>query len=711
MEKRQLNDTYTLLEQIGSGGGGIVYKAYHNRLKTYVVAKQIKEGVKNILKSRAEADILKKMKHTYLPRVYDFLEIDGEIYTVMDYIPGESLDKPLKKGEKFSQKQVLKWAVQLAEALDYLHRQIPPIVHSDIKPANIMLTPEGDICLIDFNISLVFDSSMKTATGISGGYAPPEQYHDKVVYYRMTQPVSDTMTMTAETETMTDETKADCTMTASETRSKIEQMMGKGVDTRSDIYSLGATLYHLLTGKKPNQNFEEIIAIDQCEIEISEGFSHIIKKMMELDPEKRYQDGTELLNAFRHIYDLDSEYCTYRRKRKARWMMIGIAYVAGIALIASGTVVIKNAKNIQYNQLIMSAEQLMNEEKYDDAEVQIEDAVNLLPIRIEAYGKEAACLYQTGKYEDCINYIEDLIRNAPYKDQTAEHMSTYGDLLYTLGNAYLEVEDYGDAVQTLQRALEAYSQNSLYYRDYAIALAKTGNTEEAEQKLKQATEMGLGETSVYMVQGEIAAAKGEYETAEEYLQKTITTADTDELRRRAILLCDKVYRELGNAYIDQDILLLEQEEQRSGGGMTAKNLTERLADAYTRKADAEGEHGTGYYQKALDKFFELYESGMVTEQVMENIAILQEQLKEYDQAEEMIQTIIDQYPDDYKGYKRMAFLEADRQQTLKNEDRNYQKVKEYYDLAKERYQEKDQDQEMQMLEIMIQELKNGNWLS
>ena len=238
MEKRQLNDTYTLLEQIGSGGGGIVYKAYHNRLKTYVVAKQIKEGVKNILKSRAEADILKKMKHTYLPRVYDFLEIDGEIYTVMDYIPGESLDKPLKKGEKFSQKQVLKWAVQLAEALDYLHRQIPPIVHSDIKPANIMLTPEGDICLIDFNISLVFDSSMKTATGISGGYAPPEQYHDKVVYYRMTQPVSDTMTMTAATETMTDETKTDCTMTASEARSKIEQMMVKGVDTRSDIYSL-----------------------------------------------------------------------------------------------------------------------------------------------------------------------------------------------------------------------------------------------------------------------------------------------------------------------------------------------------------------------------------------------------------------------------------------------------------------------------------------
>ena len=174
----KLGDTYTILEQIGSGGGGVVYKAYHERLKIYVVVKQIKENVKGILKSRAEADILKRIKHTYLPRVYDFLDVDGEIYTVMDYIPGKSLDTILKEEKRFSYKQVLKWANQLAEALDYLHRQNPPIIHSDIKPANIMLTPEGNICLIDFNISLAFDSSRKTSTGISGGYSPPEQYEN-----------------------------------------------------------------------------------------------------------------------------------------------------------------------------------------------------------------------------------------------------------------------------------------------------------------------------------------------------------------------------------------------------------------------------------------------------------------------------------------------------------------------------------------------------
>ncbi len=146
MEKgRKLNDTYTLMDEIGSGGGGVVYRAYHERLRVDVVVKKIKENVKGILESRAEADILKNIKHTYLPRVYDFLEIDHEVYTVMDYIPGKSLDKALKETRRFPQKQVLEWATELAEALEYLHSQKPPIIHSDIKPANIMLTPEGRI--------------------------------------------------------------------------------------------------------------------------------------------------------------------------------------------------------------------------------------------------------------------------------------------------------------------------------------------------------------------------------------------------------------------------------------------------------------------------------------------------------------------------------------------------------------------------------------
>ncbi len=143
----RLNDTYVVLEQLGRGGGGVVYKAYHERLKTYVVVKQVREKVKGILDGRGEADILKKLKHTNLPQVYDFLEIDDEIYTVMDYVPGESLDKVVKRQGAIDPKKVYQWAVQLADALSYLHSQKPAIIHSDIKPANVMLTKRE--CLSD----------------------------------------------------------------------------------------------------------------------------------------------------------------------------------------------------------------------------------------------------------------------------------------------------------------------------------------------------------------------------------------------------------------------------------------------------------------------------------------------------------------------------------------------------------------------------------
>ena len=151
-----LEQTYKIIEEIGSGGGGIVYRAKHLRLQTDVVVKKIKDEVVGKVESRQEADILKKLKHPYLPRVYDFIEREDGVYTVMDFIHGENLDSAVRKHGKYSQKQVKKWAEQLGEALSYLHSQVPPIIHSDIKPANIMLTEGEDICLIDFNISLAY---------------------------------------------------------------------------------------------------------------------------------------------------------------------------------------------------------------------------------------------------------------------------------------------------------------------------------------------------------------------------------------------------------------------------------------------------------------------------------------------------------------------------------------------------------------------------
>ena len=172
----KLEDTYEILEELGSGGGGTIFKAYHKRLQKYVVIKKMHDEVKDLLDKRMETDILKNLRHSYLPQVLDFLEIENSVYTVMDFIPGKSFYQLLQEKRKFTQKEIVKWARQLAEALTYLHEQTTPIIHGDIKPANIMLTPKEDICLIDFNISSFFEGNGVVAVGYSDGYSPIEQY-------------------------------------------------------------------------------------------------------------------------------------------------------------------------------------------------------------------------------------------------------------------------------------------------------------------------------------------------------------------------------------------------------------------------------------------------------------------------------------------------------------------------------------------------------
>ena len=713
----KLNDTYTIIDEIGAGGGGIVYKAFHERLKTYVVVKQIQEKVKGILEGRAEADILKRIKHTYLPRVYDFLEIDGEIYTVMDYVPGISLDKLLAKKERIIPKQVLLWANQLAEALAYLHQQNPPIIHSDIKPSNIMLTPDGNICLIDFNISLAFDSSMKTSTGISGGYSPPEQFPNLQSYQRFAGIVKQ-VNRDKETLLLDETEKLDSMLFNNNCASnvntqetlKIEQEIGRGVDERSDIYSLGATLYHLLTGVKPNQNFEKTVPINQYNLKIEKGFLVILNKMMQLHPEDRYQNGSELLYALQHIYELDDEYKTYLIKRRSLKITVAILWMSGFFLIAFGILMRGRELNISYNRNVEAADMAIEAGEFGTAQVNLEKAKSMLPYRIDAYVKESLLLYQRGDYEGCIRYISDILQNPVYtiNDENAE--KSLAEIYYIAGNSFMELEDYSNALLHLKEAIGLDPNNSIYYRDYVISLAKEGNIKEAESWLEKAENLGLGEDSIYMVEGELNFVQKKYNEAQRYLEQAIRTSTNDELRKRAVLLYDDAYRELGDSYLDEEIMFLEQEENRVSGSKSGMNLTERLADAYARKAKIDIKNQQEYYQKALEKFLYLYENGYATRQMMENIAIIYQALGEYEQAEQMLFSMADQYQDSYISYKRLAFLEAEKQQVKENQDRNYNRMKEYYDRAKELYGDQDTDQEMQMLENLIQDLRDGNWL-
>ncbi len=295
---RVIAGVYEIQQQIGAGGGGIVYLGVHLRLGKRIILKADRRSLNTkpeIL--RREVDMLKGLSHTFIPQVYDFVYEDGIVYTVMDYIEGESLDRILSRGQTPPQPQLIQWAVQLLEALCYLHSRPPHgILHGDIKPANIMLRPNGDICLIDYNIALALGEDGAVKVGYSSGYASPEHYG------------SSRMETSGSVRTSAD---------------------GRTVmlDARSDIYSLGATLYHLISGQRPPKESAQAkpLGRDIC----SPAVAQIIHKAMKANPEDRYQSAEEMLTAFRQLHTKDRRRLRHKRRIKAVMLTLSALFLAG----------------------------------------------------------------------------------------------------------------------------------------------------------------------------------------------------------------------------------------------------------------------------------------------------------------------------------------------------------------------------------------------
>ncbi|MBQ6384681.1 MAG: protein kinase, partial [Lachnospiraceae bacterium] len=297
---------------LGSGGNGDVYLARHTRLDKKVVLKADRRDISarpEVL--RREVDVLKNLRHKNIPIVYDFFIEGNTVYTAMEYIKGESLDRPLARGERFPQRQVIVWARELLEALCYLHSPVhgdPPrgYVHSDIKPANLMRRPDGSICLIDFNITLAMgEESVVYGTP---GYASPEHYGVRYDSSGKKDPV----------------------------RRKVMP------DIRSDIYSVGATLYHLISGRRPEAKAVLVEPLDaSC---ATPPFIQMVKKAMNPYPDFRYQSAEEMLRDLGSLRERDP---AAHRLRKMQYLLTAataIFLAAGAALTAAGSQRMKTRK-------------------------------------------------------------------------------------------------------------------------------------------------------------------------------------------------------------------------------------------------------------------------------------------------------------------------------------------------------------------------------
>lgn len=342
-ENEMLNGTYQIIREIGAGGMGVIYLAYHHNLRKYVVIKKIKEDFVGQLDVRAEVDIMKNLRHSYIPQIYDFIQLGTDIYTVMDYIDGHDLKYYITNNTWFTEEELIKWLTQSLEVLEYLHSQTPPIIHSDIKPANIMLDTDGDICLIDFNISFE-QNNFQHVIAATAAYAPKEQITPQWVY-------------------------------DPQVGNYIETTV---IDARTDIYSLGTTFYHLATHIKPNREINKQYPIVQLDLPYSEAFTKIIYKAMQENPEDRYQSAAEMLRAIRDIQKSSTAYKAIRGGIIAGSCLIGLLIgCGGILMYRQSRQKLETRFRKEYTQTLqISADyepqaaieadmDMLNNEKYD----------------------------------------------------------------------------------------------------------------------------------------------------------------------------------------------------------------------------------------------------------------------------------------------------------------------------------------------------------
>lgn len=491
-----LDGTYIIDSVIGSGSLGVIYKAYHIRLQKFIILKRIKGEKVSQEKLRIEVDTLKCLHHAFLPQVYDFFNYNGDVYTIMDYIDGIDMKRLKESGHQFTEQELIKWLRQLCSVLSYLHSRQPQVIHSDIKPENIIVDSNGNVCLIDFNIAGV--------QGFTKQYTSPEQYTSVCLHAR-NDPSAVYYT----------------------------------VDGRSDIYSLGATFYYLATGVTPDVEWTDMPVLSSYRgLPFSEAFTEIIDGMMIRMVDYRFQSADDILNAINALKRTDSRYKLY-------FLLQGITSLVFIAMLTFGVFLILQGHSLKQSEDFQADYQSFissyDNQKYNDVQKFGNDILKNSSykefltddVKGKIFYTMANSYYENKEFNKACNMFTETEKYLSSFDNKSEVFIDHAVALVQQGKI-------DDAVSIMNKAKEngateidlSFVNAQINFRngDYAAAHQYIVNYLNNSSDSSKRAEM-------FMILGQIFEQQGYYETAADAYNKSFECKkNVDALRRYASVL-------------------------------------------------------------------------------------------------------------------------------------------------------------------------------
>lgn len=663
-----INGTYQIIHGLGENQEYEVYSGRCLKNQKDVLIRRLYE-IKDI--NEADRQRICSLSHKSIAMIYDILWINDHIYVIEEYKTGISLNEYVRRNGKLSYKQIYSVLTQLVDAVSYLHQQVKMVVHANIRPENIIIDESsGTLSLTNMDVAKNLGClKCQPVSQMAGNFLAPEQY--LIIYEHMTVPV----------------------------------------DAATDIYCMGCVLYYAITGYMPDARYDKIVPITSLHIYKEEGLLKVIEKMMSYQPEDRYQDAMQLGAAVKECYKLDKRYRRIKRKRLGHIILTIFLFVGGAVSLLGG-IYRNKIDDIQvYQDKLKVIDQYAAEQLYYDAADAVKDMQSEYPDCIELFQREVEYMFLSGDYEDCIDRAKTIDRDYFSKRDEEEEIEEedlryFGDFYHAYAQSSYYVGEYEEAQDIIETALEYYSQDYSYYRDYALILIAQGKVDKAEGQLKISDELEWNELEYTFIEARIADAKEEYDEAIEKYIKVVNESSDMKMKRDIYTYCAQIYNNKRD--YRNEISILEQAKQVFP---EEEEYDLQMARAYMAWGEEETYSSSEYYTKAKMLYEKLVKNNPDDFEIKGNIAVLYGKLGDEATEEEQLLVLKEEFRDKYQIYMWLCMVEDHKQENKKKKKRNYEQMKKYYEKARKLYSSSTKDYDMEDLEERMTELKEEGWIN